>query len=700
MLSVDFASPLAGAARTERIKQMTINHAAFAKSRYAQELLVKVQHALRRMPGVCGNEANELVSHLQEVGQIINQETTQLVDALMNITLDQEETEQAIARMSLDANLAQAKTDDQAQTINDLRAEVQSERERRERAEADAERREALGGQLQSLTDRADKQDESISPDDLVQVGESASRRGSPRAGRRPQTLAQTLRDIEKRMHSKPPPAWMYAQHQQRVMEAEHGQEDNQVVQKKLLAEAGRTPPPNNDGDDSLVTPAAGNRQQDMHRGSGPVRVASAFQGMSRTPAPVPPKFGPLSAGPPRAPAAMAHERRFQGSWGGQGRAVSSGGNFMTGSAFSQPVRKGAPGFQPLPRYRPGGGPDYQQAALATPQEGGSLAQRRDLYPSTPTSGGGNRFGRFSDAGPMAPMGVGGVGGGMEPSAMVGRGSLAGPPIHLTERGVAAWNEQIMEFYGAIRHFVGCHAGEPDGSAMLQMGNTNLWPVLLATYHPLSEAEAASYLDYHLRNETSKACVVTRVIVDYVVNRVWVPGAWVGSDSKTTYDLLDLQRELEATQGQASAARQPLLNQQAAIIGSILRNEQGSRAWHRSKVEDVARMLQRTVQPLMNKFVHQHDAHRDLERVAELAWELSSKLLGSRLTFDFRFPDIGARFSAQSMLPIWPPQDPAELQAKHWRVAFVTTPAITARNDTGAGISAHSVALADVFCMQ
>lgn len=111
-------------------------------------------------------------------------------------------------------------------------------------------------------------------------------------------------------------------------------------------------------------------------------------------------------------------------------------------------------------------------------------------------------------------------------------------------------------------------------------------------------------------------------------------------------------------------------------------------------------MLQTTARPLMNRVVNQHDVFRDLEHVAELAWELSSKILSSRLTFDFRFPEIGTRFSSQSMLPIWPHMDPTELQAKHWRVALVTTPVITCRNDTGGGISAHSVALADVFCMQ
>lgn len=107
-----------------------------------------------------------------------------------------------------------------------------------------------------------------------------------------------------------------------------------------------------------------------------------------------------------------------------------------------------------------------------------------------------------------------------------------------------------------------------------------------------------------------------------------------------------------------------------------------------------------TILPLLNENSPTNQAFRDMEIIAEAAWGLSSKILSSRLTFDFRFPEVGIRFSCQSMIPIWPNMDPMELQAKHWRIALVTTPVITCRNDTGANISAHSVALADVICMQ
>lgn len=683
------------------------------------------------MPGVSSHEANELVARLQEVGQIVNQETTQLVDALMNLTLDQEDTDKAIARMSIEANLTGAKTDDQAQTISSLRAELMAERGKREQVEAETnkvlESLEGFKAEFKAFKDNVEKQkrDAAVEPDNLVKVGESAFRQASPCANRRPQKLAQSLGEMEMRMHSSPP-AWISEQ-----MAVQAGNEpvglhaepkqDSQVVPQSLAPAAGSTPIKK----DSEVDGARPSGQEVSRSTFGempvPARSISAFQPMNRPPTAAPPKFGPLQAGPPRAPAAFSHERRFQGSWGGsgQGRLGPGGSSFMAGSAFGQPPRK--TGFQPLPRYRPSG-QDYHQSGFVTPQDGGpssrpgsSFGQRREYYPSTPTSAGRNtRYGRFPEAPPPGGLDFGGP----SSSAMVARNGFLGPPIHLTERAIAAWNEQVMEFYGAIRGFVERHASEPDHGTAAQVASSSLWPVLLATYHPLSESEASSYLEFHLRNDNSKSCVVTRVVIDYVVNRVWVPSAWGGSDSKSTYDLMDLEREFEATQGmshlrppgvleladfaepgQPSAARQPLLNHLASIVGLIMKNEHGT-MWHKNKVDDMARRLQATVQPLMNKFANQQDAYRDLEHVSSLAWELSSKILTSRLTFDFRFPEIGSRFSSQSMLPIWPHADPAELQAKHWRVALVTTPVITCRNDTGGSISAHSVAMADVFCMQ
>lgn len=94
-----------------------------------QQILVKIQQSLRRMPGVSSAESSEIVLQLQEVGQIISRETSHLVSAVMNLTLDQEDTDKAVARMSIEANIAKAKIDDQRNTIQMLQAQLQEETE-------------------------------------------------------------------------------------------------------------------------------------------------------------------------------------------------------------------------------------------------------------------------------------------------------------------------------------------------------------------------------------------------------------------------------------------------------------------------------------------------------------------------------------------------------------------------------------------
>lgn len=343
-------------------------------------------------------------------------------------------------------------------------------------------------------------------------------------------------------------------------------------------------------------------------------------------------------------------------------------------------------------RYSPSTG---ETPAWSHDDRSGSAFSRdasKDYYPHTPTAQQRhNRYGRLQDAaGPPVASG--------SEYALV-RSSSAGPLIHMSEQFVSTWHDAIMEFYATTRTFVERHTVPPDRLLSQTVSTTQLWLILLATYYPLSEAEAASYLEFHLFKESSKSCLITRVIIDYIVNRVWAPGAWAGSDKESTYALIELERELEKVHGKPSALRQPLLDRQATVVEEIIRNEQNG-SFFRSKIDEITRSLLGNLQPLIDKRSTPAEAYRDMEQIAEQAWELSSKIMTSRLTFDFRFPEIGSRFSSQSMLPIWPQMDAMELQAKHWRVALVTTPVITCRNDTGANISAHSVALADVFCMQ
>lgn len=668
------------------------------------------------MPGIAANESSEIVSQLQEVGQVISQETSQLVDALANLNIDQQENEKRVTHMSLDANLAKAQASDQAHLISNLKDELASTKNKREQAEAEVAK---LMQDLRDLSATKGK-DTSSDSDDIIKVGESAS---SPRikpTDMRLKSLESTVKHLEDQVNNRRSLWVMKHSDPQSVARAietlADSVQDNKLVHKTLMSIR---------PSEQIKSGAEMREQTEVSHQSMPSpRAASSFQPPSRPMTvgpPPPPKFGPIAAGPPRAPSVVPAYRHYPGAWGptpSSSRAVSASNALVQ----TPPSNRGPPrkGFQNTSRYRPGV-PEFQPAAYGYPESGpsrppSSFGNRREFYPQTPSTGPRGRHGRFQDFSSTTVAEYGPL-----PDAsntMVNRSSSVGPLIHMSERTVGAWHGRIMEFYAVIRRFVERHAGLPQDGVSERLSRSVLWPVLLGTYHPLLEGEAASYVDYHLRNENSKACLVTRVVIDYVVNNVWVPTAWTGMDDETSYELQRLQDEFARTsgmshranpkslitenfQGQSCVVRQPLLDRQARVLDSIMkRDREQVTDFYKAKIGEITGTLLSNLQPVMNAPTNPSEAYRDLEAVAESAWELSSSILTSRLTFDFRFPEIGCRFSAQSMLPIWPNTDPLELQSKHWRVAMVTTPVITCRNDTGTNISAHSVALADVFCMQ
>ncbi|RSM09924.1 hypothetical protein CDV31_007441 [Fusarium ambrosium] len=700
MLSINFSTPLAGAARSERIKQMTNNHPAFAKARASQEILVKIQTSLRRMPGVSSKESNEIVSQLQEVGQIVSTETSQLVDALMNLTLDAEDTDKAIARMSIEANLAKAEADDQNHTISNLRVELANEKGKRQEAEAEVAK---VMEELQNLTRefKSFKEKEGGSED---------SKTKSPDRDGMIKQLEDTIKHLEDQVNSRRS-LWVMKNPSPdsvaRVIETIAGACPNKdVVHKSIMSLRPEGREETDPRDTKGLSEVFGDLSMQPHRpptGFQPARPSSV----------APPRFGPHGL-PPRPTSTMPNDRRF-GQWAPPTPAQSRFGpspmipmNPMNGPGpvpgpIPGPVQPPNFGRAPSRRgfsngtYRPNA-PEFYPQSYTHPDksfprhDAGAFGhgQRRDFFPPTPSNTR-NKYSRFRD--PISPDFA------APPGALTTRPPFPGPLIHITEMTIAAWNDQMMELYTVIRNFVENNANMPTYIKPTDLSQTRVWPVLLATYHPLMEQEAVSYLEYHLKEESSKSCLVTRVVVDYIVNRVWVPRAWAGADNDATYGLLEVEKDLERTQGQPAAHRQPILDRQASLIDSVLKLDQYPQ-FSKVRCDEIADMLISMVQPLLNPGVNPASTYRDLEAVAASAWALSSRILSSRLTFDFRFPEVGSRFSCQSMVPIWPNMDPMELQAKHWRVALVTTPVITCRNDTGANISAHSVSLADVVCMQ
>lgn len=110
--------------------------------------------------------------------------------------------------------------------------------------------------------------------------------------------------------------------------------------------------------------------------------------------------------------------------------------------------------------------------------------------------------------------------------------------------------------------------------------------------------------------------------------------------------------------------------------------------------------MQGLAAPLINAGSEARLVSIGLHAIAERAWNISARMLRSRLTFNFIFPDAATRFSASSMTAVYCDRDPAELQTGHWRVRLVVSPVVTARNNTGASLSVFALMPAEVIPMK
>ncbi|KAF4125838.1 hypothetical protein GMORB2_1084 [Geosmithia morbida] len=684
---------------------------AFEQLHTVQDILYNVQMSLRRMPGVSSSEADKIINKLKDVGCMVNKEIVQLVDALTNLAVDGEETANSLARFSIDASVAKATLEERRQTIRHLEKELSDERDRSLRAEADMNKM----------------------VDDLLRVSGDFPDLSNKAGGEVADSGDESQTDMDKAKKSKEKPEMLAC------VSTSHEEDDNDLAFREPLERISQQLKSANLGSDGGGVPSP---TKDRHRGIDRTHAATPAPGSAGARGPTqscfplltefrsqtvqPTGYSPLGAGPPRAPSARpVQTSRHLTSWGSTSSGASSSLMSPTssvGAAGRAPTRRG---YQ-LGRHTTSVFAEQQQQqglslGLTRPGTAFPISGRGDFYQPyhlQQLTRGGGRYSNFDAAAVGIGVGIGGAGE-MHTSANGGalvptRNGVAfggqhrmGPTIQLTERSVMAWSEQISQLYAAIRNFVDAHAAQPmTEDPERTLADTAVWPILMRTYLPLSDAESASYLEFHLRDHNSKRCLVTRVVVDYVVNLVWVPGAWKGADVDTSHALVELERDLARASGdqyygQTSSSRQPLLDRQSAIIDSIMKEHAPSSPFHKGKMEEISGMLLNSLRPLLNPRTSAQDAYGHLVAVAEKAWDLSSKILSSRLTFDFRFPEIGTRFSTQSMVPVWPVDvDPVELQTRHWRVAMVTTPVITCRNDTGSNISAHSVCHADVICMQ
>ncbi|SPO05697.1 uncharacterized protein DNG_08384 [Cephalotrichum gorgonifer] len=311
--------------------------------------------------------------------------------------------------------------------------------------------------------------------------------------------------------------------------------------------------------------------------------------------------------------------------------------------------------------------------------------------------------GSFRNRNQQQAGGVGrgiGRGGGFQASTVAGSSSRA----HVGREGLDTTfltevEKAIDEFYQLTRGWVADYAGTPDARQALTVKESAVWPAIVAAYPPLTPLEANAYIDIHIRDPLYRPCLISRLIVDFFIGRVWTALAWMGLDEATDRALTQLRGDFERLGPQPAFQRQLLLERQSDVAGRIIAAPSYA-AFRDTRIADIQAEVASLIDPLVNRFARRDRCFAELKVLAEQGWEVARLISLGRTHFDFRFPHTGDRFSASAMRPVFPDKPGQQLQAEHWRVSLVVSPSITCIRDNGGRISVHDLFMADVVCMQ
>jgi hypothetical protein len=518
---------------------------AFHTAQQLQECIYKTQTSLRRMPGVASLEAKEVGERLQETSRLVSREYAGLLEQHARMTLDFKETELGAERLTQDAILNKHRLEDTTARLEKLFLDYVAERERRERYERDirgiTEYMERLATQLRGVMGKVLSGCEASTHSEVVQdleglvasldemaraspCGWGSSSSGSGSAGiKTPLSSTALVRTAE-------PAAPMSPANKEAVT--------SRLKAMGLLGE---------DSDAKRPSSVMGRPMFDLPR--TPVNSRSMVPAFDRPPTRN--SFTPMTAGASPGPGNYNNRSRGStfsmnsnnfGAEGPRSRAASVSNNampFQPPSSFNggmKTLRGGGGGFFNQNKNPGSYGFPNLDLAQASIRPGTAFEGYRDSR---------NTLNGRADSVPGSSSAASTNGLVLTPPTSSSSSSAA----MLTDRLVQKWQTQIRIFYKSLHAWVERFAS-PDQPTPDSIGGTGVWTVLLKSYRPLSATEASSYLEFHLKDSLSRYCLVTRVIVDYVVNLVWMVAGWKGADIPSTDAVTVLEKDLKAAKGE------------------------------------------------------------------------------------------------------------------------------------------------------
>ncbi|KAH6613334.1 hypothetical protein F5144DRAFT_616306 [Chaetomium tenue] len=270
--------------------------------------------------------------------------------------------------------------------------------------------------------------------------------------------------------------------------------------------------------------------------------------------------------------------------------------------------------------------------------------------------------------------------------------------------------------------------------------NGHLWDYICKICHSNHEQTRGDNAMRLLNNRDSRPYLMQRLILQHVMVFICSSEGWKDYSEDVDEEMEKLEMRLKKMDPSKAYDRQTLIDRRAQLITEMTSGSNAA-AFKNFKLTQHHQYLKTMIGPFLTRLRKttpappptSHDgssdgpapaplpptqtnianeAFYDLFGITTSAWELSTKLFQSRLTFQYVWNDGGTRFAAEThepldYVPIGGTGGGAggvtvgvALQNEHARVRFCATPAVTVRNDQGMTIGIRNILKAGVLVLR
>ncbi|KAL2184839.1 hypothetical protein L209DRAFT_773255 [Thermothelomyces heterothallicus CBS 203.75] len=277
--------------------------------------------------------------------------------------------------------------------------------------------------------------------------------------------------------------------------------------------------------------------------------------------------------------------------------------------------------------------------------------------------------------------------------------------VGLEDSDCLEWADEFQSLFALVYGFCASYFHElptldDDWKGQLQSeANGQLWDYICKICRTHQEQEPGDHAMRLLKDRDSRPYLMQRLILQHILIFICSYEGWKDYSEDADDEMEKLEEELKKMDSSKTYDRQVIIDRRAQLVTDMAEGPNAA-AFKNYKLTQHHQYLKTMVAPFLARRKVPNvtnEAFYDLFTITTAAWDLSAKLLRSRLTFQYAWGDAGARFSAETHEPLDCTVDRLTLQHEHCRLRFCATPAVTMRNDQGMTIDTKNILKAGVL---